>query len=308
MVSLSILPYLVTSQPDLGAQSSQISGFFELSIPPLFDVMTALSLAFVFGIGVSVLEKKQLHAVLVEGREVIDFLLAKVIIPLLPVYIAGVFAKVAYEGTVWSLFQTFAWVFLLILMLHWSYIALIYSLVALRAKCSPWAMMKTMLPAYFTALGTMSSAATIPVTLKQMKQNKVRDEIANFMTPLCASIHLSGSVITLITCAMAVMLMLPELPEVSTMTMVGFVMMLGVAMIAAPGAPGGGVMSAVGLLTSILGFHEAAIALMIALYLAQDSFGTACNVLGDGALALWVQGLDAEEVTANTVEPARKLV
>ena len=145
-----------------------------------------------------------------------------------------------------------------------------------------------MLPAYLTALGTMSSAATIPVSLKASKDNGVKEHIANFSVPLCATIHLSGSTITIVTCAMAVMALSPTMAIGSLTEMLPFVLMLGIVMIAAPGAPGGAVMSALGLLTSMLGFTDAAIALMIALYLAQDSFGTACNVTGDGIIALWV--------------------
>jgi Na+/H+-dicarboxylate symporter len=148
-------------------------------------------------------------------------------------------------------------------------------------------LIKHMLPAYFTALGTMSSAATIPVALQASKNNGVSDGIANFTVPLCATIHLCGSTITLVTCATAVMFLSEHLAIPGYGTMLPFIMMLGVIMIAAPGAPGGGVMSALGLLTSMLGFGEASIALMIALYLAQDSFGTACNVTGDGVIALW---------------------
>ena len=155
-----------------------------------------------------------------------------------------------------------------------------------------------MLPAYFTALGTMSSAATIPVSLRATKDNDVKDGVANFTVPLCASIHLSGSTITIVTCATAVMLLTPELAVPSMMTMLGFILMLGVTMIAAPGAPGGAVMSALGLLASMLGFTDAALALMIALYMAQDSFGTACNVTGDGAIALWVNKFAPDEMSA----------
>ena len=151
------------------------------------------------------------------------------------------------------------------------------------------------MPAYFTALGTMSSAATIPVSLRATKANDVSDGVANFTVPLCASIHLSGSTITIVTCATAVMLLTPELALPGLGGMMGFILMLGIVMIAAPGAPGGAVMSAIGLLASMLGFTDAAVALMIALYLAQDSFGTACNVTGDGAIAIWVDKFAGED-------------
>lgn len=145
-----------------------------------------------------------------------------------------------------------------------------------------------MLPAYFTALGTMSSAATIPVSLEATKNNGVKDDIANFTVPLCATTHLAGSTITIVACAIAVMVMQDGLAIPSFLTMLPFILMLGLVMLAAPGVPGGAVMSAVALLTSMLGFGDAAIALIIALYMAQDSFGTACNVTGDGAIAVLV--------------------
>tara|TARA_B100001094_G_C18182666_1_gene801841 strand:- start:852 stop:2075 length:1224 start_codon:yes stop_codon:yes gene_type:complete len=285
----TVLPSFMTSDSSfIPDEIDKVTSFFTFSVTPIFDVMTALVLAFIFGIGVSSLKQQTLKKVFVEGREIIDLILAKVIIPLLPVYIAGVFAAVAYEGTVMVLFKTFSFVFLLILSLHWLYLIGAYMFVGSVIKKSPFKLLSEMLPAYFTALGTMSSAATIPITLEKTKRIQVRPEVAHFTIPLCASIHLSGSVITLVTCSIAVIAIFPDLHMVSPMHMFGFIMMLGIAMIAAPGAPGGGVMSAIGLLSSILGFNEEAIALMIALYLAQDSFGTACNVLGDGALSLLV--------------------
>ena len=152
------------------------------------------------------------------------------------------------------------------------------------------------MPAYFTALGTMSSAATIPVTLRSVKAAKVREPIANFVVPLCANIHLSGSTITLVTCTSAVMLMTSGVGIPSLGAMLPFIMMLGIIMIAAPGAPGGAVMSAIGLLTSMLGFNESQVALMIALYLAQDSFGTATNVTGDGVIAIWMDRFFGKQI------------
>jgi len=163
-----------------------------------------------------------------------------------------------------------------------------YVLAGLRQGRSPLMLIKNMLPAYFTALGTMSSAATIPVTLRCARENKVNDDVADFVIPLCATTHLAGSTITIVSCALAVMFLHDSLAIPSFFTILPFIMMLGVVMLAAPGVPGGAVMSAVGLLGSMLGFGETAVALMIALYMAQDSFGTACNVTGDGAIALLV--------------------
>ncbi|KPZ60016.1 Serine/threonine transporter SstT [Pseudoalteromonas sp. P1-13-1a] len=268
--------------------ATEIGSFIDLEIPPLMGVMTALVTAFVFGIGMSQLELEALKKVSDQGRDVIDALLSKVIIPALPFYIAGVFAEMTVAGTVVDTLQTFGVVLIAALVMHWLWLTVLYVSTGLLLKRNPLELVKNMLPAYFTALGTMSSAATIPVSLQSSKANNVKEDVANFTVPLCATIHLSGSTITIVTCAMAVMFLSPSMEVPSLVGMLPFIMMLGVVMIAAPGAPGGAVMSALGLLTSMLGFNEGAVALMIALYLAQDSFGTACNVTGDGIIALWV--------------------
>ena len=268
--------------------ATEVGSFIDLEIPPLMSVMTALAAAFIFGIGMSQMQLDMLKKVSDQGRDVIDGLLAKVIIPALPFYIAGVFAEMTVAGTVVDTLQTFGIVLLAALIMHWLWLTVLYVSTGLLLKRNPLELVKNMLPAYFTALGTMSSAATIPVSLRSSKANNVKEDVANFTVPLCATIHLSGSTITIVTCAMAVMFLSPNMDVPSLFGMLPFIMMLGVVMIAAPGAPGGAVMSALGLLTSMLGFNEGAVALMIALYLAQDSFGTACNVTGDGIIALWV--------------------
>lgn len=265
-----------------------LSPFIELAIPPVFNVMTALALAFIFGLGIAATRAEQLKQLSDQGRDVIQLLLTKVIIPLLPFYIAGVFAEMAVAGTVFGTLKTFGVVLLLSIALHWVWIFALFTLAAIKAGRSPFGLVKNMLPAYFTALGTMSSAATIPVSLEATKNNGVKDDIANFTVPLCATTHLAGSTITIVACAVAVMVMQDGLAIPSFLTMLPFILMLGLVMLAAPGVPGGAVMSAVALLISMLGFGDAAIALMIALYMAQDSFGTACNVTGDGAIAVLV--------------------
>lgn len=268
--------------------ATPLSNLINLKIPPLMDVMTALVSAFIFGIGISQLQLETLKKVSDQGRDIIDALLAKVIIPALPFYIAGVFAEMTVAGTVFDTLQTFGVVLVAALVMHWLWLSVLYISTGLLLKRNPIELIKNMLPAYFTALGTMSSAATIPISLRASKANDVQEDVANFSVPLCATIHLSGSTITIVTCAMAVMFLSPSMDVPSLVDMLPFIMMLGVVMIAAPGAPGGAVMSALGLLTSMLGFNDSAVALMIALYLAQDSFGTACNVTGDGVIALWV--------------------
>lgn len=307
IVASNILPGLISGNAlEAATEGEKLKGFLDISIPPLFDVMTALALAFIFGIGISAINANSLRANLNEARDVIEMLLSKVIIPALPFYIAGVFAEMTVDGTVFSTLQTFGLVLVLALIMHWLWITILYVATAMAMKKSPASLLKNMLPAYFTALGTMSSAATIPVSLRATKANDVSDGVANFTVPLCASIHLSGSTITIVTCATAVMLLTPELALPGLGGMMGFILMLGVVMIAAPGAPGGAVMSALGLLASMLGFTDAALALMIALYLAQDSFGTACNVTGDGAIAIWVDKFAGEGSALITESEASK--
>jgi len=262
--------------------------YIALDIPPLLGIMTALTSAFVFGLGITATRAEVLKSVFDQGRDVIEKLLIVVIIPLLPFYIAGIFADLAAAGTVFETLKTFGIVLALAVALHWVWISTLFTIAGLRAGASPIGLVRNMLPAYFTALGTMSSAATIPVTLQAVRGNKVRAHIADFTVPLCATIHLSGSTITIVSCAIAVTVLREGLAMPGLFDILPFIMMLGVVMMAAPGVPGGAVMAAVGLLGSMLGFGDVAIALMIALYMAQDSFGTACNVTGDGAIAILV--------------------
>ncbi|HHJ4203121.1 dicarboxylate/amino acid:cation symporter [Aeromonas veronii] len=302
-VASHLIPQFTTAAEPTTTTAIKLTSYVNLEIPPLFGVMSALAAAFVFGIGISATQATDLRRVADQGRDIIDRLLAKVIIPLLPFYIAGVFVEMTVEGTVFATLKTFGVVLVMAILMHWIWLSVLFVGTGLALGRSPAQLIKNMLPAYFTALGTMSSAATIPVALQSSKNNGVSDGIANFTVPLCATIHLCGSTITLVTCATAVMFLSEHLAIPGIETMLPFIMMLGVIMIAAPGAPGGGVMSALGLLTSMLGFGEASIALMIALYLAQDSFGTACNVTGDGVIALWADRFaNGSENTAPVAE------
>lgn len=295
-----VVPLLASSNTDIaGITGVVLEPFIQLDIPPVFGVMTALTLAFIFGLGIAATGSSALKKASDQGRDIIEVLLVKVIIPLLPFYIAGVFAEMAAAGTVFETLKTFGVILLLSISLHWVYIVSMFIIAGIKAGASPIKLIKNMLPAYFTALGTMSSAATIPVTLQCAKNNDVNEDVANFTVPLCATTHLAGSTITIVSCTVAVMVLHGSLAMPSFITILPFIMMLGIVMLAAPGVPGGAVMAAVGLLGSMLGFGETAIALMIALYMAQDSFGTACNVTGDGAIALLVNEAAPEVKEAN---------
>lgn len=289
LIAAGVIPLLAPAAADLASTAGvNLTPYIELNIPPLFNVMTALALAFIFGLGIASTQATSLKQLSDQGRDIIQLLLTRIIIPLLPLYIAGVFAQMAAAGSVFVTLKTFGIVLIMAIVLHWLWIITLFLIAGLKAGKSPLSLIKNMLPAYFTALGTMSSAATIPVSLQATKNNGVKEDVANFTVPLCATTHLAGSTITIVSCAVAVMMMKSNLEIPSLLTMLPFILTLGVVMLAAPGVPGGAVMSAVGLLGSMLGFGEGAIALMIALYMAQDSFGTACNVTGDGAIAVLV--------------------
>ncbi|MDR1621443.1 MAG: dicarboxylate/amino acid:cation symporter [Synergistaceae bacterium] len=290
-VDSAIFPKIieVATQTAKNPEEALLAPLFVVDMPPLMDVMTALLFAFVLGIGMSAVGSKSLSAGMHELQHIIEKLLSSVIIPLLPLLICGTFANMTYAGQVQTLFKTFAKVYLVVLALHLAIIFVQYLFACFVARKNPFRSIAVMFPAYMTAIGTQSSAATIPVTLRQTKKNGVRDDVADFVIPLCATIHLSGSTITLTSCSIAVMMM-NNMPAAWS-NMFPFILMLGVVMVAAPGVPGGAVMAAMGILDSILHFSPDMISLMIALYLAQDSFGTACNVTGDGAIAILVDKL-----------------
>lgn len=268
---------------DIG-EVSEAGPFFKVPIPPLMEVMTALILSFMLGLGLAALSTDTLKQTMRDFQEIIGRTIRSVILPVLPIYIFGIFLNMTHSGQVYSILTVFIKIIGVIFVIHILLLLLQYGIAALFAHKNPFKMLAVMLPAYFTALGTQSSAATIPVTLEQSKRNGVSDEIAGFVIPLCATIHLSGSTLKIVACALALMMMqgIPfDLPMFA-----GFIFMLGITMVAAPGVPGGAIMASLGVLQSILGFDETSQALMIALYIAMDSFGTACNVTGDGAIAV----------------------
>lgn len=289
---LFTFPYLLsdTLTANLSVtESNALNPFFVIEMPPLMGVTTALVFSFLFGLGIANLSKDSaLRVVFADVKEIILKVINKVIIPILPIYIFGIFLNMTVAGQVGTVLSTFAKIIIVIFILHIVLLLIQFSIAALFSKdCkNPLKLLMTMMPAYFTALGTQSSAATIPVTLERAKKLGVSDGVAGFVIPLCATIHLSGSMLKITACALALM-MLQSMPY-DTPMFISFIAMLGVTMVAAPGVPGGAIMAALGVLTQILGFSEADNALMIALYIAMDCFGTACNVTGDGALSVIV--------------------
>ncbi len=282
--NLALPPLLEgTSLTTAGGGATATAPYFSIPIPALFDVMGALVLAFVLGLGMAFIKSDALRSVMAEFREIIMMVISKVIIPLLPLYIFGIFLGIATSGQAGSIMGVFMKLIILIFIITAMVLIIQFTIAGAVAKKNPFRMLGNMMTAYVTALGTQSSAATIPVTLQQTLKNGIKPQIADFVIPLCATIHLSGSTMKITACALAVMMLqgMPTDPVVFT----GFIFMLGITMVAAPGVPGGAIMAALGILQSILGFDETACGVMIALYIAMDSFGTAANVTGDGAIA-----------------------
>ena len=288
-----ILDYSSFSSSEALAAAEGLEPYFVIDMPPLFGVMSALILSFVLGLALASVKGNVFRTMLCEFREVIMLVIRKVIIPLLPLYIFGIFLKMGVEGTVMMIVSLFLKVIIVIFVLHIALLLIQFCIAGAVAGKNPLRCLRTMLPAYMTALGTQSSAATIPVTLAQAKKNGVRAEVADFVIPLCGTIHLSGSTLKIVACAFAISFMtgMPTDPGLYT----EFIFMLGIAMVAAPGVPGGAIMASIGIIGSILGFNEDMQGLMIALYIAMDSFGTACNVTGDGAIALIVDRIFKKE-------------
>lgn len=263
--------------------------YFSIDIPPIMPVMTALVTSFMLGLGIAAFEATTLNRGFSELRAIIQRTLEKVIIPLLPFYIFGLFNDMSATGQATIVISAFLKIIVLIFLFTAILLLLQFAVAGIIARKSPFHALMRMMPAYFTALGTSSSAATIPVTLRQTIANGVRPEVAGFVVPLCATIHLSGSTLKIVSCSLALMMM-TDMPYDLPMFL-SFILMLGVTMIAAPGIPGGAIMAALGLLDSNLGFSAELQAVMISLYVTMDSFGTACNVTGDGAIAMIIDKL-----------------
>lgn len=288
LTGAAIFPSMIdsSSSPDAISSAKELTPYFSVNIPPLMNVMTALALAFVLGLGLAALKTDTLKNAAHDFENIIVKTIKTAIIPLLPLYIFGIFLNMTYAGQVFGILTVFIKIIGIIFLIHIGILLLQFCIAGGLAKKSPLKLLWTMMPAYFTALGTQSSAATIPVTLEQTKKNGVSEDIAGFTIPLCATIHMSGSTLKIVACALALMIM-KDMPYDFGM-FAGFICMLAITMVAAPGVPGGAIMASLGVLQSMLGFDQEAQALMIALYIAMDSFGTACNVTGDGAIAIIV--------------------
>lgn len=275
------------------AKPEDLKPFFEVQIPAMLDVMSALVFSFAMGLGIAYNGSSMLKGCFSEFQHIISGVIAKVIIPILPLYIFGIFLNMTYSGEAYRILVVFAQIILVIVGLHLFVLVYEFVIAGGLTRKNPLKLLLNMIPAYFTALGTSSSAASIPVTLEQTKKNGVSDDIAGFTIPLCATIHMPGSMMKITACALTICLV-NGIPHDFGL-FIHFILLLSICMVAAPGVPGGAVMAALGPLASILGFNAEMQALMIALYIAMDSFGTACNVTGDGAIAIIVNKFAKKE-------------
>ncbi|MBR1538347.1 MAG: dicarboxylate/amino acid:cation symporter [Bacteroidales bacterium] len=273
--------------------ANDLKPYFTIEMPPLMSVTTSLVLAFVIGLSLVGIRGDCFRNLMLELRDVVFLVIRKVIIPILPVFIFGVFLEMGAEGNIGPVLGMFLKIIVVIFVLHVTVLLLQFCIAGVVAGKNPFKALWTMLPAYVTALGTQSSAATIPVTRAQTLKNGVDPEVADFVVPLCATIHMSCSILKIVACAYAISLSMGL--DAGLGTYAGFILMLGITMIAAPGVPGGAIMAALGLLASMLGFDANMQGLMIALYIAMDSFGTAGNVTGDGAIALIINKIKNKE-------------
>lgn len=264
---------------------------FKVEIPPVVSVMTALVLSIVVGLAVIWTNSKKTEELLEEFNEIMLSVVYKIVIPILPIFIASTFATLSYEGSITKQFPVFLKVIVIVLIGHYIWLAVLYLLGGVVSGKNPWNLLKHYGPAYLTAVGTMSSAATLPVALScAKKSNVLHDDVADFAIPLGATTHLCGSVLTEVFFVMTVSKILyGSLPSLGTMIL--FVFLLGIFAVGAPGVPGGTVMASLGIIISVVGFDETGTALMLTIFALQDSFGTACNVTGDGALVLILNGI-----------------
>lgn len=264
---------------------------FKLDIPPIMSVMSSLVFAIVMGLTIIWTNSKTLESIFNEFNNVMLAVVNKMVIPILPIFIATTFAGLAYEGTITKQLPVFLSVILIVIVGQFIWMALLYTIGGVISGENPKEVFKHYVPAYLTALGTMSSAATLSVALDCAKKSTVLDdEVVDFAIPICATIHLCGSVLTEAFFVMVIsQILYGTLPTITNMII--FIVLLGIFAVGAPGVPGGTVMASLGIVIGILGFDASGVALLMSVFALQDSFGTACNVVGDGAIALMLTGI-----------------
>lgn len=290
ILGYSIIPYLSINSSVKGLKTLP-EVFFKLDIPPIMPVMSALILAIFIGLAVVWTNSEIFTNILLDFNKIVLALVNRIVIPILPIFIFCTFAGLAYEGSITKQLPVFIKIIGIIIICHFVWLSVLYAIGAIVSKKNPFDIIRNYIPAYLTAVGTMSSAATLPVALKCAKNTKVlKKDIIDFAIPLGSTTHLCGSVLTevffLMTVSRILYSKLPSLP-----TMILFIILLGIFAVGAPGVPGGTVLASLGIIVSVLKFNDTGIALMLTIFALQDSFGTACNITGDGALALILQGI-----------------
>lgn len=290
ILGYSIIPYLSINSSVKGLKTLP-EVFFKLDIPPIMPVMSALILAIFIGLAVVWTNSEIFTNILLDFNKIVLALVNIIVIPILPIFIFCTFAGLAYEGSITKQLPVFIKIIGIIIICHFVWLSVLYAIGAIVSKKNPFDIIRNYIPAYLTAVGTMSSAATLPVALKCAKNTKVlKKDIIDFAIPLGSTTHLCGSVLTevffLMTVSRILYSKLPSLP-----TMIIFIILLGIFAVGAPGVPGGTVLASLGIIVSVLKFNDTGIALMLTIFALQDSFGTACNITGDGALALILQGI-----------------
>jgi Na+/H+-dicarboxylate symporter len=295
LVAINLFPRFMTAEllRSIGdPEAGMLAPYFTIPLQPVLDVTSAVVLAFILGLCMSALRGRELQDALYrpmhEFSVIVNTVLRTAIIPLLPLYICGTFINMTVSGQTFVILNLLWKVFLTVIVLHLSYLCVLFLAGGSVSGKNPLVLMKNQIPGYLSAVGTQSSAATIPVNLKCAEADGVSREIRNFVIPLCANIHMAGSMITIVCCVTATLLMYNM--SITIGVVIPFILTLGIAMIASPGAPGGSIMTALPFLPIVGVASDGAIAsLLIALYITQDSFGTACNVSGDNAISVVIE-------------------
>lgn len=302
-VSKNVLPVLLGIQSiDNGDFEFKFSSNFSINIPPLMDVTTAIILAFIIGVGISKIRGNCLRNFFDEFHDIVDLTVQKIMIPVIPFYIMGVFAKISSRGKIINILFNFSKLVAVIICMHIAILLFQYIVASIISKKNVFKLLKNIIPAYVMSLATQSSVAVIPFSIDCAENNGVSKKIANFILPLCSTIHLTGSAISITANVLAVAMLNNE--DISFGEILPFILILGIIMVAAPGVPCGTIFAIIPVLKSSLGFTEGMIGMIVALHVAQDGFGTACNVTGDGSIAVIIEQINSKyfEKSAQNIE------
>ncbi len=293
LISKSVFPMFLENQNiDFSGFDFRTNSHFSINIPPLMDVTTAIVLSFIIGIGISKVKGNALKSLFDEFHDIVELTVKKVMIPIIPLYIIGIFAKMSARGKIFDVLFNFSKFIGIMICTHVLILFLQYIVAGIVTKKNVFKLLKNAVPAYITSLATQSSVAAIPISIKSAENNGVSKKVSKFILPLCSTIHLTGSAISITANVIAVMMMCNM--EISFFKILSFIFLLGIIMIAAPGVPCGAIFAVFPILQGSFGFDQNMLGLVVAIHVAQDGFGTACNVVGDGAIALIIEKINAK--------------